>query len=103
MVKGSITPSAPQETPEDPEPVTVDIAVSVTDGTDPIENVDVTLEDTEETQYTGKTGSAGGCTISNVPVGTYSVTASATGYTDYTGTLTVTEETNTLSITLTAT
>ncbi|WP_296875519.1 carboxypeptidase-like regulatory domain-containing protein [uncultured Methanobrevibacter sp.] len=97
MVKGSIIPSVT------PEPVTHNISVSVTDGTDPIENVDVILEDSNETQYTGKTGSAGGCTISNVPEGTYSVVATATGYNEYTGTLTVDENTSTLAITLTAT
>ena len=97
MVKGSIIPSVT------PEPVTQNISVSVTDGTDPIENVDVILEDSNETQYTGKTGSAGGCTISNVPEGTYSVVATATGYNEYTGTMEVTEENKTLTITLTAT
>lgn len=96
MVKGSITPSA-----EDPVTVTRDISVSVTDGTDPLENVDVILEDAEENQYTGKTGSAGGCTIKDVPEGTYNVVASATGYTDYEDTLTVTAETDTLEIEMT--
>ena len=97
MVKGSITPPA-----EDTEPVTVNVSVSVSDGNDPIENADVILEDAEETQYTGKTGSAGGCTISNVPEGTYSVVATATGYTEYTGTMEVSEDNKTLTITLTA-
>ena len=83
--------------------MTRNISVSVTDGTDPVENVDVILEDAEEHEYTGKTGSAGGCTISNVPEGTYSVVATATGYDEYTGTITVSEETTTLSITLTET
>ena len=69
--------------PEDeeiPEITTTDIAVTVTDGTDPVSNVDVILEDAEEQQYTGKTGDQGGCNIKNVPLGTYSVVASATGY-----------------------
>ncbi|WP_295588799.1 carboxypeptidase-like regulatory domain-containing protein [uncultured Methanobrevibacter sp.] len=101
LIEGSA--STPEVTPgaDDPEPVTRNISVSVTDGTDPVENVDVVLEDAEEHQYTGKTGSAGGCTISNVPEGTYSVAASATGYTDYTGTFEVSENNTTLSITLT--
>lgn len=93
MVKGSIIP------PSTPS-VTHNISVSVTDGTDPIENVDVILSNGEN-EYTGKTGSAGGCTISNVPEGEYEVVANATGYTEYTGTLTVDENTTTLSITLT--
>lgn len=96
MVKGSITPLAPETS------VTRNISVSVSDGTDPLENVDVILEDAEENQYTGRTGSAGGCTIRNVPEGTYDVVATATGYQDYTGTLTVSEESTTLNVTLTA-
>ncbi len=94
MVKGSIIPSTPK--------VTRNISVSVTDGTTGIGSVDVVLEDADENQYTGKTGSAGGCTISNVPEGTYSVAASATGYNVYTGNITVSEENTTLTITLTA-
>ena len=63
--------------------------------------MDVVLEDADETQYTGKTGSAGGCTISNVPEGSYSVMASKTGYAVYSGNITVNEENTTLNITLT--
>lgn len=94
MVKGSISPSAP-------EILTRDVSVSVTDGTDPLENVDVILEDTEENQFTGRTGSAGGCTIRNVPEGTYNVVASLNGYQEYESTLTVSEDSNTLAIILT--
>ena len=63
--------------------------------------MDVILEDTEENQFTGKTGSAGGCTIRNVPEGTYDVVASLNGYQEYEGTFTVSEDSNTLNITLT--
>ncbi|MDD5984111.1 MAG: carboxypeptidase-like regulatory domain-containing protein [Turicibacter sp.] len=94
MVKGSIIPSTPT--------VTRNISVSVTDGTTGIGSVDVVLEDADENQYTGKTGSAGGCTISNVPEGSYTVMASKTGYAVYTGNITVSEENTTLTITLTA-
>ena len=94
MVKGSIIPSTPT--------VTRNISVSVTDGTTGIGSVDVVLEDADENQYTGKTGSAGGCTISNVPEGSYTVMASKMGYTVYTGNITVGEENTTLTITLTA-
>ena len=84
------------------EPTTVTVAVSVTDGTDPIQNVDVVLEDSENHQYTGKTGSAGGCNITEVPVGTYSVSATATGYTDYASSedVEITEESHALTITM---
>ena len=84
------------------EPTTVTVAVSVTDGTDPIQNVDVVLEDSENHQYTGKTGSAGGCNITEVPVGTYSVSATATGYSDYASSedVEITEESHALTITM---
>lgn len=92
MVKGSITPAVT---------VNRNITVSVSDGSTGIENVTVVLEGTDGTQYSGKTGSAGGCRISNVPEGTYTVQASATGYEPYTGNITVNEENTTLNITLT--
>ena len=41
------------------------------------------------TNYTGKTDANGECTISDVPEGTYTLTASKEGYVDYTGTITV--------------
>ena len=91
-----------KEITEEPaiEPEKVDISVTVTDGKDPIESVSVTLTANESTVSTGNTGSAGGCTLSNVPLGSYIVTASKTGYTEYTDTLTVTKETTTLAITM---
>lgn len=83
------------------EPETVNISVTVTDGQDPIESVSVNLTDTNDNIVkTGTTGSAGGCTLSNVPLGSYTVTASKTGYTEYTDTLTITKETTTLAITM---
>lgn len=83
------------------EPETVNISVTVTDGKDPIESVSVSLTDTNNNVVkTGTTGSAGGCTLSSVELGTYTVTASASGYTEYTDSLTVTNETTTLAITM---
>lgn len=93
MVKGGITPPSPT-------PVTkYNISVSVSDGTDPLENVNVALADADSNEYSGKTGSAGGCTISNVPEGSYNVTASKAGYIDYIGTLHVSKNDN-LTITM---
>ena len=94
-----------KEITEEPavEPEKVDISVTVTDGKDPIESVSVTLTANESTVSTGNTGSAGGCTLSNVPLGSYTITASKTGYTEYTDTLTVTKDTTTLSITMSTT
>lgn len=92
MVKGSITPLAN---------ITHNIKVNVTNGTDPIGNVSVTLTDSDNNEYSGKTGDAGGCNIKNVPEGQYNVVATASGYNEYTGTINVNEETTTLNITLT--
>lgn len=93
MVKGSINSSTK-----------VNISVNVTSTGDnaPVGNVDVTLTNTStNNDYTGKTGSAGGCTINNVPTGNYNVVASATGYHEYNRTLTVDENTKKLNIKLT--
>ena len=94
MVKGSINPPSPTPTSR------YNISVSVSDGTDPLENVSVTLTGADSNEYTGKTGSAGGCTINNVPEGSYNVTASKAGYIDYIGTLNVSKNDN-LTITMT--
>ena len=66
------------------EPETVDISVTVTDniGT-PIEGVYVEITDTE---INGTTGSAGGCTLSNVPIdleNSVTITATKEGYQNY--------------------
>ena len=88
--------------PPSPTPTSkYNIRVSVSDGTDPLENVNVTLTDADDNEYNGKTGSAGGCTISNVPEGEYEVVASKTGYIEYTGTLTVNENNTSLNISMT--
>lgn len=94
MVKGSITPPSPTPASR------YNISVSVNDGTDPLENVSVTLAGADSNEYGGKTGSAGGCTISNVPEGSYNVTASKAGYIEYTGKLHVSKNDN-LTITMT--
>ena len=91
-------------TPDTPvTPTTTDVSVSVTDGTDGINNVSVTITDSTDSTvtFTGTTGSAGGCTLSDVPYGSYTVEATATGYDTYTGTLTVSAYSSTLNITMT--
>lgn len=93
MVKGSLNSSTPL-------PVTkYKIKFTITDGTDPLSDVQVILSDGIN-EFTGKTGSAGGCTISNVPEGSYNVTASKAGYIEYTGKLHVSKNDN-LTITMT--
>lgn len=83
-----------------PEITSKNITVTVTDGAEALENVDIILTDSEEQEYTSKTDNTGACTISNVPLGVYSIVASKTGYTDYEDTLNVTNETTSVAITL---
>ena len=90
-----ITLPKPEETPE-----TVDIAVTVTDGKDPVQGAIVTIGGKS---CANGTGAAGGCTVNGVTVGTgVAVTVTCEGYTDYSATEDITTETTTLSITLTA-
>lgn len=79
------------------------MTVSVTDGTDAIEGVVVTLTKGNKEYSTSDsgTGAAGGATIKNVPYGTYNVTATKTGYNEYTGTYTVNESNHSIAISLT--
>lgn len=68
---------------------------------DDVSGAAITLAFGDET-YTGTTGTAGGCNISNVPYGTYTVTATKTGYANYSGTVTVSRKNTDLPITLTS-
>lgn len=81
------------------------VSVSVTDSSSSagVESATVTLTGADEQEYNGTTGSAGGCTIQNVPPGEYSVTATAAGYEEYTGSFTVSSSSKNLSISMTAT
>ncbi|WP_407420675.1 PEGA domain-containing protein [Methanobrevibacter sp.] len=72
-----------------------DLAISVTDGTNPVSQVEVAIG-----EITGTTGSQGGCTLHNVPVGTVTVTATKTGYVNYSQEVTITSSTETLEIIL---
>lgn len=72
------------------------LSITVNDGTNPLENVNVAIGD-----ITGSTGSQGGCTLSNVPVGEYIITATLTGYNDYTETITVSENNKDFTISMT--
>ena len=86
---------------------TKNIGLSVNDGTNPVEGAIVTLTNiTDGKTYTcNGTGSAGGCTISNVPYGVYSYGATCTGYENFesTGNYTVGDDSTTLTITMTKT
>ena len=87
-----------QQQQETPKTGTVTISV-----TNSVETV-VVLTPATGDPITKTTGSAGGGTIENVPVGTYTVTAndSASEFKEYTGSITVAEGSNTLEITLEA-
>lgn len=63
------------------------VSFSVTDGTDPISGASIVIDDT----ITKTTGGAGGCT-GDLADGEYSVEITKEGYTDYTGTITVSYE-----------
>ena len=76
---------------------TVNISVSVTDGENAIGQVSVAIG-----EVTGTTGNAGGCTLNNVPIGAAVVTATKEGYEEYSNTVTITSETTSLAIELTA-
>lgn len=72
-----------------------DLAISVTNGTNPVSGVEVKIG-----TITGTTGSQGGCTLHDVPVGTVTVTATKTGYKNYSREVIITSSTETLTITL---
>ena len=76
---------------------TVDISVSVTDGENGVGDATVTIG-----EQTGKTGGQGGCTVKDVPLGETTVTVTATGFEEYSATETITNETTSLTIVLTA-
>ncbi|WP_406535151.1 DUF3344 domain-containing protein, partial [Methanobrevibacter sp.] len=78
-----------------------DVYISVTDADGPVENANVVLSDGERT-YTGTTDDLGLGTIDTVPYGDYTVTVTANGYEDFTGTFTVNDFANDLDVTLTA-
>ena len=67
------------------------------DGNNPVENATVAIGD-----VTGTTGSAGGCSLQNIPDGEQTVTVTKEGYKDYTSTITVSEESTSFTVSLTA-
>ena len=90
-----------ENTPEPEQATKRNISISVTDGSSPLQGVNVTLVNSTDSSKTfnGSTGSAGGCNIRNVPEGTYNVEATLNGYDTYSGSLTVDSD-ETLEITM---
>lgn len=83
--------------PESEEiPETVNLSISVTDGENPVEGATVSIGEINST-----TGRAGGCTLQNVPVGNRLITVTADGYDEYSDTITVSDEHDEFTITLT--
>ena len=70
--------------------------MNVTEGSTKLSGVTVKIGD-----ITGTTGSQGGCTLNNVPVGTRTVTATKSGYANYSRQVNITGETESLSINMT--
>lgn len=62
------------------------VKFNITDGAAPIDGATVTIG-----TISGTTGSAGGCTLQNVPDGQHSVTVTASGFNSKTETITVSE------------
>lgn len=79
------------------------ISVSVTDGTNPVSGASVTLTKNNETIASSTTGSAGGCTLSNVEDGSYTITVTKDGFVDYTDTVVTSSDNASLTIELTPT
>lgn len=99
------TPSGqttPTDEPSEPTVTTADIKVSVKDSKGKgIGSASVTVtRDGSEATYTGVTGSAGGCTIRNVPIGSCSISTDATGYISSVDDYTVTAGENNFTVTL---
>lgn len=79
-----------EETPE-----TVNISVSVKYGENPVNGASVSINEISST-----TGSAGGCTLNNVPIGAQTIIVTASGYENYSETINVSNENITFEIKL---
>lgn len=89
----------PQVNPEivNNETETRTINFTITDGTDPVNGATVAIGN-----KTGTTGSAGGCTLTEIADGEHEVTVTCEGYTTKTETITVSESDTTFAIALEA-
>ena len=93
-LSGNATPEPEQQ---EETPVTRDISITVNDGTDAVEGATVAIG-----AITSTTGSAGGCTLQNVADGEQTISVTATGFDDYSDTITVSENDTSFTISLTA-
>lgn len=73
------------------------VSITVNDGTDAVNGATVSIGETSAT-----TGSAGGCTLQNITDGEHTISVTAEGFEEYSNTITVSEENNSFTISLTA-
>lgn len=93
-----------EEKPETPQIIPKrNISVSVSDGTEPVSGAKVTLSKNNSSTFSSTTGSAGGCTLSNVEDGTYTITVIKDGFVEYTDTIITSIDNVSLIIELTPT
>ena len=78
------------------------INVSVTDGTNPVKGASVVLTKGATEVASSTTGDAGGCTLQKVEDDTYTITVTKEGFTEYSASVTTSENNTSLSIELTA-
>ena len=95
-----MTEENPENNQTNNAPQTGNVSESVKDSEgNPLQGVDVIIGDGNTgDEYEGTTGSAGGCNINNVPVGTYELLAIKEGYDQYYGNITIVAGANTANI-----
>ncbi|MBR3139350.1 MAG: PEGA domain-containing protein [Methanobrevibacter sp.] len=86
-----------EEDVQEVTPSTRDLSITVDDGENAISGVSVAIGN-----ITGTTGPAGGCTLKGVSDGEQTITASKEGYESYSDTITVSENSITFTISMTA-
>ena len=84
-----------------PEIISRNISVSVNDGTDPVSCATVSLLKNNNLVTSSRTGTAGGCTLSNVEDGSYTLTVTKEGYNEYSDSITTSVDNASLIIKLT--
>jgi hypothetical protein len=83
-------------------PVTVSLTITVTYGTDFIEDAKVTItNESTDVSYTGKTDEYGVFTVDEIEYGTYSVKIEADGFEDYNAEVTINQTVSSYSYNLT--
>lgn len=101
MLTGIGTPN--KNTPDEQNnPEKRNIQVSVSDGEDPVQGANVSLIKDGTTVKTATTGSVGGCTLTNVEDGNYTIKVTKDGFNDYTDSVTTSVDNDELTIELTA-